>query len=98
MTQAQITEEGANIVPESGELIRAQARVQSVNAGIPLITLLRREGWEDADINQMLADKQKMDEATKTAGEALLNTLRVKQQQQNPPENMPNQETMNNAG
>jgi hypothetical protein len=92
MTQAQITEEGANILPESGELVKAQARVQSINAGIPLITLLRREGWLEEDINQMLADKQKMDEATKTAGEALLNTLRVKQQQQNPPA----QEMMNN--
>jgi hypothetical protein len=98
MTQAQITEEGANILPESGELVKAQARVQSINAGIPLITLLRREGWDDAAINQMLADKQRMDEATKTAGEALLNTLRVRGQQQSPPDTTPmgNQDAMNN--
>ena len=84
MTQSQITAEGLNRLPESGELVKAQARVQSINAGIPLVTLLRREGWDEAEINQMLADKQRMDEQTKTAGEALLNTLRIKQQQANP--------------
>jgi hypothetical protein len=84
LTQSQIVAEGDNIMPEAGELVKAQARVQGVNAGIPLITLLRREGWEESDINQMLADQKKMKEEAGTTATALLDSLRIKQQQTNP--------------
>jgi hypothetical protein len=84
LTQSQIVAEGDNIMPEAGELVKAQARVQGVNAGIPLITLLRREGWEEADINQMLADQKKMKEEAGTTATALLDSLRIQGQQANP--------------
>jgi hypothetical protein len=82
MTQSQIVAEGENILPESGELVRAQARVQAVNAGIPLITILRREGWTDEDIAQMLADQEETDKKKNTNAQAVLNALRIRQQQQ----------------
>jgi len=84
MQQGQITAEGENVYPEAGELVKAQARVQAVNAGIPLITILRREGWLEEDINQMLADQKRMKEEAGTAASALLETLRIKQQSLNP--------------
>lgn len=38
-------------------LTQAQIRAQSVQAGMPLVTAVRREGWSDADIEQMAKDK-----------------------------------------
>ena len=72
-----------------------------VNTGIPLVTLLKRNGWGDDEIASMMDDKKAMDEATKTAGEALLNTLRIRGQQ-NPPladkNQDTNQDTLPNGG
>jgi hypothetical protein len=85
MTQSQIVAEGENVLPESGELVRAQARVQAVNSGIPLITILRREGWTDEEINQMLSDQEETDKKKNTSAQAVLNALRIQQQQQPPP-------------
>jgi len=94
MTQGQIVEESKNVKPDAGRLVEAQSRVQAVNAGIPLITLLRREGWTEEEINQMLADKKKVDEESKRNSQALLDSLRVQGQQENSgsssvPENVP---------
>lgn len=43
-------------------LTQAQARLTDVNAGIPLRTVVRREGWSTEDIEQMEADRR--EEAT----------------------------------
>lgn len=84
MTQAQIAQEAEMVKPDAGQLVEAQARLQAVNAGIPLVTLLRREGWSEEEINKMLADQKKMDEMKSTNAQALLNTLRIQSQQMNP--------------
>jgi hypothetical protein len=36
---------------------QAQIRAQSVSAGVPLVTELRREGWTDAELEQMRKDQ-----------------------------------------
>lgn len=48
---------------------RAQAEIRqlSVNAGVPLATVLRDEGWTQAEIDQMEQDKE-AEQATATAG------------------------------
>ena len=48
---------------------RAQAEIRqlSVNAGIPLVTVLSDEGWTPAEIDQMTQDKE-AEQATATAG------------------------------
>lgn len=38
-------------------LTQAQIRAQSVNAGIPLVTALRNEGWTQAELDQMEEDR-----------------------------------------
>lgn len=60
----------------------AQTRQLSVNTGIPLITLLRRDGWTEAEIESMRDDKAMQDKAQKTMAQALLADLKIKQQQQ----------------
>ena len=62
----------------------AQARQLGVNTGIPLITLLKREGWTDAEIEGMQDDKKLQDKAEQTVAQAVLNDLRIEQNQQNP--------------
>ncbi len=39
-------------------MTQAQARTANVNAGMPLTTVVRREGWSEEDIAQMEADRQ----------------------------------------
>jgi hypothetical protein len=86
MTQSQIVAEGLAILPESGELVRAQARVQNVNSGIPLRTLLRRDGWSEEELNQMDADQEEAGKKENTSAQAVLNALRIQQQQQPNPD------------
>jgi hypothetical protein len=62
----------------------AQARQLAVNTGIPLITVLRREGWTDVEIEKMQKDQELQDKARKTVAQAVLNDLRIRQQQENP--------------
>jgi hypothetical protein len=46
---------------------QAEIRTQEVGAGIPLTTALRREGWSEAELEQMAEDQQ----AEQTAGATL---------------------------
>ena len=39
-------------------LTRAQARTFDVSSGVPLVTVLRREGWDQAELTQMETDRQ----------------------------------------
>jgi hypothetical protein len=64
----------------------AEIRRIGVNTGIPLVTLLRREGWSEAEITAMQDDKALQDKAQKTMAQATLASLRIQQQQENPPE------------
>jgi hypothetical protein len=62
----------------------SQARQLAVNTGIPLITVLRREGWSDVEIERMQKDQVLQDKARKTMAQAVLTDLRMRQEQQNP--------------
>ena len=62
----------------------AEVRQLAVNTGIPLITVLRREGWGEDEIEAMMDDKELQDKAQKTLAQATLAALRIKQQQENP--------------
>jgi hypothetical protein len=72
----------------------AETRQVNVNAGIPLITILRRDGWSDEEIEQMDKDQATQDKARQTMAQAVLNDLRIRQQQENPQDN---QDVTNNA-
>ena len=48
---------------------QAEIRLYGVQAGMPLITILRREGWSDEEIDQMIRDKETMQ---KILGDSLL--------------------------
>jgi len=61
----------------------AQARQLSFNTGIPLITLLRREGWTEDEITAMQSDMELQKKASQTLAQAVLNNLRIKNQQSN---------------
>jgi len=77
----------------------AEIRQLGVNTGVPLITLLRREGWGQDEIDAMLDDKKLQDKAEKTMAQALLNDLRIKQQQWNPQDvEQDNSDNANNTG
>jgi hypothetical protein len=58
----------------------AQTRQLGVNTGIPLITLLKREGWTEAEIKSMQDDQKLQDKARQTVAQAVLNDLRIRQQ------------------
>lgn len=62
----------------------AETRLIGVNTGIPLITLLKREGWTEKEIENMKDDKLAQQKAEKTVAQALLNSLRTQQEQTNP--------------
>jgi hypothetical protein len=63
----------------------AQARKTSVDAGIPLVTELRREGWGEDELAQMKKDEDDAKAKTTAMATALLDKARVDQEQQNPP-------------
>jgi hypothetical protein len=63
---------------------RAEIRQSSVSAGIPLITQLRREGWTDEQIAQMLEDRAvERQAAQESLAQALLEQQRRFDQEQN---------------
>lgn len=59
----------------------AQARQLAINSGIPLITILRREGWTDVEIEKMQQDQEMQDKAKRTVAQAVLRDLKLKQEQ-----------------
>lgn len=61
----------------------AQARQLAVNTGIPLITVLRREGWTDVEIEKMQQDQELQDKAKRTVSQAVLRDLKLRQEQNN---------------
>lgn len=68
--------------PETVQVFtEAQARQLAVNTGIPLITVLRREGWTDVEIERMGKDQELQDKARKTLAQSLLKDLKLKQEQ-----------------
>jgi hypothetical protein len=68
-------------------LTEAQVRLASVNAGINLRTQLRDEGWSEDDLQSMDKDQEIADKKRNTLAQAVLNDLRIKSEQQNPPDN-----------
>lgn len=77
-----------NVIWEKVESLQpkteAEVRQIGVNTGIPLITLLRDEGWSEDDILSMQEDQKLQDKARQTVAQAVLNTLRQQQEQTNP--------------
>jgi hypothetical protein len=61
----------------------AQTRQLAINAGIPLITQLRREGWSQAEIDKMLEDMQAQRQNTQTLAQSVLNSVRMQDEQSN---------------
>jgi len=71
--------------PESVQpLTEAQARKTAVEAGVPLVTELKREGWTDDEIAAMQKDAEEAKKGTATTATALLDTLRIRDAQANP--------------
>lgn len=60
----------------------AQTRQIDVATGIPLITTLKRDGWKKTEIDAMVNDQKAQDKARQTMAQAVLNDLRIKQQQE----------------
>lgn len=71
-------------VESTQPLTEAQTRLASINSGINLRTILRDEGWSEADLDEMDEDQRTMDAARKTLAQSVLNDLRTKQEQTNP--------------
>jgi hypothetical protein len=65
-------------------LTEAQTRQAGVNTGIPLVTLLKREGWTQDEIDAMAKDKELQNKAEQTVAQSVLRDLRIRQQQNNP--------------
>jgi hypothetical protein len=77
----------------------AQARKTSVDAGIPLNTQLRREGWSADEIAQMEKDKEDEDEKQTSMASALLERARIRDEQTNKtPTGNRNQSPVNQPG
>jgi hypothetical protein len=71
-------------VPETVQpRTEAEIRHMSVGAGLPLVTVLRAEGWTDAEIEQMEEDKAtEQDKATASLAQALMEQQRRAEQWQ----------------
>jgi hypothetical protein len=84
-----INPDDITVVWERAESIQPLTEMQTlqiaVNAGIPLTTQLKRDGWSEDEITSMLADKKKEQAASRALGQQVLDTLRTQQDQQNPP-------------
>ncbi len=76
-----------NVVWEKVETVQplaeAQARQISTQTGIPLVTELKREGWSEEEIGGMLQDQEEARTTNTSVGQALLERLRVEQEQRN---------------
>jgi hypothetical protein len=65
-------------------LTEAQTNQTMINTGIPLITILRRSGWSEAEITAMETDMKKAKEARQSVAQAVLDKLRNQDAQNNP--------------
>jgi hypothetical protein len=65
------------------------AELQAINfgtsSGVPLVTMLRKQGWEKAEIEQMLKDKADEKKANASTAKTLLDEARNKLDQNNDP-------------
>jgi hypothetical protein len=61
----------------------AQTRQLAINSGIPLTTQLMREGWTEAEIQTLIADKKKEQMVQRSMAQSVLDSLRVQQEQSN---------------
>jgi len=66
-------------------LTEAQARKYAVDAGIPLVTQLSREGWTKIDLNRMDKDKKDEEKERTSLAKQLLEEARIRQEQSNQP-------------
>lgn len=62
----------------------AQTRQLAINSGIPLLTLLRREGWTEQEIQTLEDDMKAEKTAQRSVAQAVLDTLRIRDEQSNP--------------
>lgn len=62
----------------------AQTNQIAFNMGIPLITILRRQGWTEQEIQTLEDDKKAEKTAQRSMAQAVLDTLRVRDEQSNP--------------
>lgn len=62
----------------------AQANQIGINMGIPLITILRRQGWTEQEIQTLEDDRKAEKSAQRSIAQAVLDTLRVQDAQSNP--------------
>lgn len=71
-------------------MTQAQSRVANVNAGMPLTTVLRHEGWSDEDIAQMMVDRDAEEAARQDSlARALLEQQRRFDREEDPLPNSP---------
>ena len=67
----------------------AQTRKTSVDADIPLVTQLKREGWTQAELDELEKDEKAAKSKQTSVATALLAQARAEQQQQNPQDAQP---------
>jgi hypothetical protein len=75
-------------------LTQSLIRQNSITAGIPLVTVLRREGWTDTEIEEMQAEK----EGEEAAQAVTLGAALARAQRAFDGGNAPREETVSNAG
>jgi len=61
----------------------AQTRQLAINSGIPLETSLRRDGWSEQELSQLRNDIKNAKEIQSSVAQAVLDKLRIQQEQQN---------------
>lgn len=61
----------------------AQTQQILVNTGMPLVTILKRYGWTEKEIDGLLADREAEESARRTLAQGLLNSLRIQDAQKN---------------
>jgi len=84
-----ITTDQANVVPlwsrvkSEQPLAETQAINFGVSSGLPLVTMLRRQGWTKVEIAQMLADSKDQQVAQASMAKTMLEAARRKQAEAN---------------
>jgi hypothetical protein len=71
-------------IPSMQPFTEAQTIKTAVDSGIPLETELRRQGWGNDEIKQMVSDKAKEKKATATETKLILDRMRIKREQDDP--------------
>ncbi|HQK35337.1 MAG TPA: phage portal protein [Spirochaetales bacterium] len=72
--------------PETEQIVMQTSAMQTMVAmGIPLVTVLKRFGWGQDDINQMIADMKEDKKRNADLAEAALETAVIRLQQSNNP-------------